>query len=305
MYIDFAWIGNFSASDPSASGYYSSPPTVTFAVTDSWATSQNVQRNANGVPVMSMSLLNPSTGAWTPVSIDLPAGQVNGQYRYVAHLDHFSTYAITANVGGGPVVMSSGRGGTSYAVQLADALTVTGEGRVLETIEEFGQKSIRVGIVDALVIAAKPVSFKTLKVGENVEVNIGVQDVEQASVIPPKAEVTIEVRAENSGTDQEKFELIFSYYDPTGKKAYESSQVIELAPGESRIINVNVPFTSPGTFDMIADVRSVPEGELLNTTQLRVTVPWLTINLYLLIVAAAVILGGSGASIILFVRRKA
>jgi hypothetical protein len=230
---------------------------------------------------------------------------VNGQYRYVAHLDHFSTYAITANVGGGPVVMSSGRGGTSYAVQLADALTVTGEGRVLETIEEFGQKSIRVGIVDALVIAAKPVSFKTLKVGENVEVNIGVQDVEQASVIPPKAEVTIEVRAENSGTDQEKFELIFSYYDPTGKKAYESSQVIELAPGESRIINVNVPFTSPGTFDMIADVRSVPEGELLNTTQLRVTVPWLTINLYLLIVAAAVILGGSGASIILFVRRKA
>lgn len=217
------------------------------------------------------------------------------------------TIAITDSItASAPVVTGSGRSSSNYSVELADSLEIADkqEGGVFEIVEEFGQKGMRVSITDALGVTSRMVSFKTLTVGENVEVNIGVQDVEQASVIPPKAEATIQVQAENSGTDQEKFQLIFSYYDQAGRKAHESSQVVELAPGESRLVNVEVPFTSPGTYDIIAEVRSIPEGELLNTTQLTVTVPWLAINLYLLIVAAAMVLGGSGAAITLFVRSR-
>jgi hypothetical protein len=166
----------------------------------------------------------------------------------------------------------------------------------------FEGSQVRVRIADSLAILSKPVPFKTFQVG-NVAVSITLQDIKQESIIPPKAAATFLVEMANSGDKNEKFTLNFWYYDGDGKKAWESSRLAELGPHESKQVLLSVPFTSPGIFDVVAEAHSVPGNELVNATELAVTIPWLTVNLYFLIIVAAVILGISGAGVALLLRR--
>ncbi|MGI0019182.1 MAG: hypothetical protein ACREAY_01785 [Nitrososphaera sp.] len=315
MYMDFDWVGSFSGADPGASGHYKDLPTFTFAVSESWASQQGVQRDSNRVPVMSLSLLDEAAGAWRQVSaIDSPAAPVNGQYVYVAHLEHFSTYAVTATKAPAPSGGTQGGNvspgtvppvvaGAALAVDLAESLAVgdVQDSVPVEVIEEFGQKKLSVRIADTVGIFIKPVSYRTFQVGD-IEVRITVQDVRQENVIPPKATATFLVEMDNLGGKDEKFTLNFWYYDQSGNRPYESSQVAEVGPHESRQLLVDVPFTEPGVFEVTAEARSIPGGDLVNTAQLTVTIPWLAINLYVLVVVAIAILGASGGVMAVFLR---
>jgi hypothetical protein len=317
LYLDVRWIGDFPGKeDPHVAEYYKNPPTFTFTVTDEWATTQQSQRDENGIPVVSLKLLDDSSGKWETITdMRRPTSGVDGVYTYVATLPHFSNYAITANkavVSKNPIVSTSAGMKMSppvlpqlsnLAVNLADSVNLgdTQNTISIQTIEEFGRKELKVGISDSLAVLTKPLPYKTFQVND-VDVKITVQDVKQESIVPPKAAATFLVEMANSGDKHERFTLSFWYYDGTGKK-WESSQIVELGPHESRSMTVSVPFASPGVFDVIAEARSLPGKDLVNATKLTVTVPWLTVNLYVVVVVAAVILGTSGTGIALLLGR--
>ncbi|MEW5841341.1 MAG: hypothetical protein AB1753_10100 [Thermoproteota archaeon] len=319
VYLDIRWWGNFpGGSDLGVQAYYANPPRFTFTVNDEWARTQGALRDENGVPQIRLRLLNEATNQWEEVTaIQTPASGTNGEYTYVATLEHFSTYAITAvkaaasspggSQGGGvspttpaplPAVL-----GAALTAQLAESLLMgdASESVPIEEIEEFGQKKFRVGIADSVAILTRPVSFKTFNVG-NVEVRITVQEVKQESIVPPRAVATFLVEMLNHGGKDEEFRLNFWYYDQEGTRPWESSQVARLGPYESKQLLVDVPFWQPGTFEVTAEARSVPGDDLVATTELTVMIPWLSINLYIVILVAIAILGGSGAFLALALR---
>jgi hypothetical protein len=241
---------------------------------------------------------------------------VDGTYTFVATLPHFSDYAITAT----RVPASTGgtQGGNplppvtpvtpvvppvALTVNLLESIALGDQQQSVpvEVIEEFGEKKLSVRIADAIAILSRPVSYKTFQVGD-VNVRITVQDVKQESVIPPKATATFLVELENLGGKEEEFTLNFWYYDQSGKKPYESSQVATIGPYGSKQMLVDVPFTEPGVFEVTAEARSIPGDDLVNTVQLTVTIPWLAINLYVLVVVAVAILGASGGVMAVLLR---
>lgn len=321
LYIDVRWIGEFpGAEDPSVSSYYEAPPRFTFAVVEEWVVRENITRDANGVPMVKLSLLNESTGAWEEIqSITPSVSAVGGIYTYVATLPHFSTYAVTADKASAPPVSGPapvGNHGVSSSapavavpqieglvVSLVESLGVGDLQRAVpvEVVEEFGQKRLAVGLADAIAVLVKPVSYKSFTVGQ-VNARIAMHDVRHESIVPPIAIATFVVDVENTGDDREEFVLNFWYYDETGGRAYESSQAVALGPMESERLTVPVPFTSAGTFEVTVEARSVPDGDLLNTLQLTVTVPWLAVNLYLLVAVAIAILGSSVGTVALLTR---
>ena len=308
LYLDVKWMGDFPGTeDPSVKAYYKNPPKFTFTVTDSWATEQNSERDGNGVPSVSLLLLNESAGIYEPLTtITRPIAAVDGVYTYVATLEHFSNYAIVANK------VTASYGGSyhppsptsSLAVDLAESLGIADKQNTvpLESLEEFGQKTFKVRIAESIIVLAKPVSYKTFQVGE-IDVKISLQDIKQEGIIPPKAAATFLVEMTNSGGKDEQFTLNFWYYGDDGKKAYETSQLAKIRPFESKQLVVSIPFTSPGTFDVTAEARSFPTDDLVTTTQLTATIPWLTINLYVLIIVATVIVGVSGAGLAIILSR--
>ena len=189
------------------------------------------------------------------------------------------------------------------SVNLLESIGLSEQQEVIpvEVMEEFGQKRITQIIAETIVILSKPVSYKTFQVGD-VNVRIAMQDVRQESIIPPKATATVLVELENLGGKEEEFTLNFWYYDQSGKKPYESSQLASIGPYESKQLLVDVPFTEPGVFEVTAEARSMPGDDLVNAVQLTFTIPWLTINLYVLVVVAVAILGASGGVMAVLLR---
>lgn len=314
MYVDIRWTGSFSPAGlhPGTGDHYRSPPAFTFAVTEAWAAQQNVQRDENGVPVMSVSMLDEATGGWQAVtSIDRPTGPTAGgqQYVYVAHLAHFSTYVVTADIAvrgsGGVIPPPPAPAAASVSVDLADALAVTEQqrGTAVEVVEEFGGAKTTVRLAEQLGIFAKPVGIKRIQVGENVEIAISAQDVRQESILPPRVVATVMLEMVNRGPVHEEFVLELSYYDAHGKKAYQSFEVVGLGPHESRQVAVGVPFTSSGEFEVLVEVRSATTSNLLNSTGIQVSVPWLAINLYLVLAAAGAVLAAVIAALAYLYRR--
>lgn len=321
LYVDVRWVGTDSSGNPldmSDPSYYMSNadptldghPTFTFAVTDEWANSNNAQRDSNGVPMITLNLLDDSTGAWDAISnsrIDRPTGvDANGQYVFTAHLDHFSTYVITANASAAAPSTVGGRGHASLTVPLSDSLQTIDapKATAVEVIEEFGGRKFNVALVDQLAVSTRQIAYQTFQVGENVQVSIGLDGITSVGILPQTARASFLVHVENSGPRYEKFQLNFWYYDQTGKKAYESSQEIEIGPFESKDSTVEVPFSSPGVFAVVAEARSVPEGNLINATQFTVNIPWLSIYFYTLVIAAVAIMGASSVAVaILLIKR--
>ena len=298
MYLDVDWIGNFPGSEsPALQTYYQNQPKFTFTVSEQWARDQQAAVDANGFPNLKLWLLDEVTNQWMPMMDISKTATGDDTYTFEATLPHLSTYAITANRapassgGSGPAVIN----GKALTVDLLDSLKFNDkqESVPVETIEEFGQKKLTVRIADAVAIFTKPVSYRTFQVGD-VEVRITMQDVRQESIITPKAIATFLVEMHNLSGKEEKFTLNFWYYDQSGNRPYESSQVAEIGPHESRELLVDVPFTKPGSFEVTAEARSILDGDLINTAQITVTIPWLSINLYVLVVIAVAILGASG-----------
>ncbi len=307
LYIDVRWVGTFAGgTSPASSSYYTTPPTFTFALTDAWANANNVQRDSNGVPMITLDLLNEVTSTWETIGadkIDEPTGLTDGQYVYVAHLEHFSTYVVTANTsptGGKGRVLSP----ATFAVDLFDSLQIREAQDTLpvQVIEEFVGEAFSVAIADRLGISVKPVAFQTFKVSENVNVSIGIDEITSEGILSQIAKANFIVQVANRGANHETFQLNFSYYDQAGKRAYESSQEIKIAPFEAKEYTIEVPFSSAGTFTVVAEAKSVPEGDLLNAAQFTVDIPWLSIYFHLLVSVAAAIIGASVVAAILLMR---
>jgi hypothetical protein len=304
LYMDFSWIGTFDGdvdlSDPS---YYDTAPTFTFAISEDWADENNVDRDENGVPIIALNLLDEDTGTWTVIDdVTAPTEATDGQYIYEAQLEHFSTYAVSAD----EAPAASGGGGIErFAVNLADALGLneSSAGRVIGVVEEFVGEQFAANLLDSVTISIRPVAYKTLQVGESVQVGISLQDVVQDTAVPPAAKALFLIDIENAGETPESFTLEFWYNDSTGRRAYETSRLVEIGPMESRQETLEIPFASPGTFEVTAGAVSA-SGMLLSVTQLTVAVPWLAVYMYLLIIAAAVILAGSAGAGWFFMRKR-
>jgi hypothetical protein len=303
FYLDVRWTGTFAGVErPSDPSFYAEAPTFSFAITDEWATQERMERDSNGVPILSLSLLNEATGEWEDVTdIDSPAGAVGGLYEYTARLEHFSTYAVTAETlpvgtGGG------GRDHDSFEVDLEESLEVSEQLKAvpIEVIEEPGAREFTVQLADALGILVQQGAVKTFTVRDMVDVTITVQSVERTSIFPPQVTATFRVDVINRGQEHEAFDLLFSYFDQSGKQAYSSSRLVEVGPLEKTRFALEIPFDSPGTFQVNIEARSIPEGKLLSTSQQLVEVPWLEANLYLLIIAVIAVLGGSAAALLIF-----
>ena len=312
FYLDVRFDGDFPLDvsgnpiDPSTEGYYANPPTFTFAITDEWADENNAERDADGVPIFSISLLDETTGEWEDLGGITFVSEEDGAYTYTVSLEHFSTYAVTANevtapTGGG------GRAHASFTVPLADSLQTIDatKGVAIEVIEEFGGQKFRVSLSDLLAISVRPVAYQTFSVSENVQVSIGLAGITEEGILPQTAKATFLVQVDNFGPTYETFRLDFWYYDQSGDRAYESSQEIAIGPFETRELTMQVPFSSAGTFAVVAEARSVPEGNLINTAQFTVNIPWLSIYLYSLLSVAAAIIGASAAVVaILLIKRN-
>ena len=191
-------------------------------------------------------------------------------------------------------------------MNLAESLSLVESTRTLpvEIIEEFVGTRFAAILVDSVTIASKPVAYKTIQVLPDVDVSITVVEVVQEGVIPPSAVAVLEVYIENRGDTREEFTLNFWYIDEGGRRAFELSRHVEIGPHESETLRVHIPFTSPGTYWVTAEARSVPDGDLLAWTQLTVTVPWLSVYFYVLIVVAVAIIGGSAIALILYLARN-
>jgi hypothetical protein len=307
LYMDFSWIGAFDGdvdlSDPS---YYSTPPTFTFAISEEWADENNVDRDENGVPVVVLSLLDEDTGEWTVIEdVVAPTEAVDGQYEYEAELEHFSTYAVSADEE--PVVVGGGGGGgiDRFAAELFESVSLAelAGSRAVTVLEEFAGEKFAANLLDSVAVSSRPVAYKILQVGESVQASISVQEVVQDTAVPPAAKAVFLIDIENFGTTQESFVLEFWYNDGTGRRAYESSRTVEIGPMESRQETLEIPFASPGTFEVTAGAVS-STGALLSVTQLTVVVPWLAVYMPLLIIASAVILAGSAGAGWYFMRKR-
>ena len=302
IYVDIRWVGNFPGSEsPAVPTYYQNSPRFTFTVNEEWVRDQGASRDAKGIPNLKLWLLDESANQWTQItSISKPTAERDGTYAFIATLPHFSGYAITATKASVPsgVTVSTAR-----VVNLLESLAVgdVQETLAVEMIDDYVEKKLAVGIADAIAIFTKPVSYKTFQVG-GVEVRITAQDVRQESIITTKATATFLVEMDNLGGKDERFTLNFWYYDQSGNRPYESSQVAEIGPHESRQLLVDVPFTEPGVFEVTAEARSIPDGNLINTGQLTVTIPWLAINLYIVVVVAVAVLGASAGVMAVLLR---
>ncbi|MGI0019672.1 MAG: hypothetical protein ACREAY_04295 [Nitrososphaera sp.] len=309
LYVDFEWVGNFSGADPGSSGDYDSPPTFTFAISDAWASQQGVLRDSNGVPVMSLSVLDEAAGAWQEVSaVDSPVAPVDGQYVYMAHLEHFSTYAVTAGKaargGGGQPPQQPAAG---IVAQLVDSMAVgdAPQAQAVEFIDQFSKnKGVAVRLVDQLRITTKPVGYgETVLVGKDATARMTLESVETEEGAFGSAVAKVLVHMGNKGDKPELFVLDYFYIDGAGKKAYESSRTLEIAPGELKIEEAKIPFTKPGTYQLLMEVRS-DAGALLGVMQVQVEVPWLAVNLYPLAAAVAVILVSTMAAMAVYASRR-
>lgn len=306
LYLNVRWVGDFDSGDPGVSSYYAEAPTFTFALTEEWADENDAERDEIGVPAITLNLLDESTGEWQAVSdVDVPtATNDDGEYVYVAHLEHFSTYAVTveeAAVSGG----GGGGGRDRFEAGLEESLAVadSARARAVEIIEEPAGIRYSATLQDSLGIASRPVAYKVLPVREDLDVLIALQQVSQHTGIPPSAKATFEVNVSNAGDAPQSFVLKLWYNDDKGVRAFESSQEIAVGARESRQELAEVVFGSPGTFEVTVEARSM-EGDLLNTTQMTVEVPWLTVNLWLLVVVALAIIGESVAMVLYLLRRR-
>jgi hypothetical protein len=269
--------------------------------------------DGNGVPFLKLWLLDEGTNTWEQItSIARPSGEEDGTYTFTATLPHFSDYAITAQTAT-PGTGGGGGGGGSppvpalFTVSLFEVLDLseTSEGQALEVIEEFVGEKYTARLLDSVVVSSRPVAYNTFQILKEVEVSITVVDVHHESVVPPSATALLETLIVNKGDVEEEFTLNFWYNDQTGARKFDLSLFVQVGPHESKTIPVEIPFTEPGTFRVTAEARGVPGGELLESTQLTVMIPWLSVYLYVLVAVAVAILGGSGAAIALYLARNA
>jgi hypothetical protein len=300
LYLDIRWAGTFASADPGTAGFYSDPPDLTFAVTEDWADENDVERNNNGVPAITLNLLDESTGEWEEIDdIDFPSDAQDGRYTYVAHLEHFSVYAVAAAADEG----GSGGGmptGASLSVQLADSLAVTEEQKNMHLtgVEEPASPQFIVRLLDIVSVDSRPIAYWPLQAGENVSVLVTVTDIRPAGAFLPAATAAVLAEITNTGTETASLLLKFWHGGEPGQTIS-----VDIGPGESRQVIAEVPFASSGEHVLNVEVRTT-EGGLVAYQQMTFEVPWLAVYFTLLTALLGGLAAAAGAAMYLFARSK-
>jgi hypothetical protein len=307
LYLDVRWMGEFDGiEDPSVEDYYDSAPTFTFSVNEQWIQTENAATDDDGAPVLELWLLDEGTGQWERIDDISFVERVEDTYTFSATLPHFSNYAVTAQV----AALAGGGGGggeesAQFAANLTDALALSdsSSGRSVEVIDEFVSEKFAAKLLDSVTISSTPMAYNTFHILQDVQVSIGIVDVRHAGTLLPGATAEFEVRLANMGSVQEEFTLQFWYNDQAGRRAQDAALTVKLVPGESRVVPMLVPFDEPGTFRVTIEANAL-DGQLLESTQLRVAVPWLSVYFYVLLAIAALVFAISAAAMMLVLRLK-
>jgi hypothetical protein len=336
--IKVQFTGNFTGGvDPSSSAFYSKLPTATFAVADSWATSHNLKRDANGVPVLSINLLDENTGQWQILDsndIQAPTSSVNGQYTYVATLPHFSVYSITgvpiAIPQGGHATLpfnafavqlsdyfgtrdsipssASGLPGQSKQVSLSDIFSVASSAAYLEVPAPVGISNTNVveDLQEAISLDAGSTARKTLVIN-SVFVDVSVASVDSnlnsvTSMFVPGSVAAVSFDISNTGKTDENLTISYWYTDQSGNRVYEGSQNVYVKAGQMLHSKASIPFAAPGDYKLFVDARTASGA--ISTTNLDITVPFLSAYLIFVVEAVAAIVSTATGVVIYSIKSK-
>jgi hypothetical protein len=254
------------------------------------------------VPAITLSLLNESTGEWEEVDdIDAPlAANDDSEYVYVAHLEHFSTYALSAEAasgsGGG-----SGSAGARLSVRIADSIALVEgqEGEHIGVIEEFASSQFAVQLLDSVSVDSRPVAYWPLEAGKSASVLVSVADIRPAGLFPPAAKALVHVDIAN--TDAETASFVLELWH--GDRESGSSTAVEIGPGQSRQLTVEVPIASYGEQALNAETRTA-QGDPIAFRQMTVYVPWIAVYLHLIVALLGGLAAAAGAGLYMFVRQR-
>ncbi|HEX7031771.1 MAG TPA: hypothetical protein VF172_02105 [Nitrososphaera sp.] len=132
----------------------------------------------------------------------------------------------------------------------------------------------------------------------NVTVTLNVVDVRSSGFGLAVATLNFEIT--NTGRAPEK--LTLRYWYGSGDTRYENSQQLTISNGEYIAQRIEVPFSSTGSYNIMVEART--EDQSILTTNIVVEVPWLAVNLYLLVIIAVAVVTASLAYMIYFMRNR-
>jgi hypothetical protein len=136
---------------------------------------------------------------------------------------------------------------------------------------------------------------------QNVTVAVNVADVQPVTFGGAGAMLNLEIS--NKNEEEENLVLRYTYSDPaTGKLLHEGEQTITAVAGDSITQSVQIPFYSVGTYDLMIVVQS-SDGTLA-ATDIVVSVPWLSVYLYMLVAVAGVVIAASACYVFFAMRRS-
>jgi hypothetical protein len=299
FFIDASFTGNFGGATPANSTFFQELPQITFTVDEEWTIENQVERE-NGVPAISLFLLDETTGEWIEISdIELQESAVDGTYTYAVTLPHFSTYLVSAN----KHIPRNGGDGQEFNRSLSESLSVNSI-MGLSEVQEIGGQSIIKNLAESMtinVVVPEPLHQRVITI-QNVSVAVSVADVRSAALFGT-AVATLNFEITNKNGAEEDMVLRYWYSDPaSGKMLYEGEQAVTVGAGQSLGWAVEIPFYSEGVFDLMIEAKS--DDGTLATTDIVIKVPWLAVYLYALVAAAIVVVLISLFYVIFAMRRS-
>jgi hypothetical protein len=285
FYIDVSYVGDFVGSTPSDEAFFAEPPQITFTVTEEWAEDENVDRDANDVPIITLFLLDEATGEWIKIldeDIEAPESVVGGDYTYTATLPHLSTFAVNAEAES--VHRGGGVGPDHHTRSLTESLLVSSVANLGVPFGSEGRVVFK-DISESLTLTAiqlQPLHQRVITI-DDVLVAVSIGDVKSATFGTAVATLNFEIK--NRGDGAKEMVLKYGYSDPlSGWTVYRGEETVIVGPGESIIKVVEIPFHSSGSYSIMIEVES--ESGTLTTTEIAVEVPWFSVYLYILIAIA-------------------
>jgi hypothetical protein len=285
-----------SGLTPSDPAFYIEPPVFTFSIPEEWADSENIGRVGGDGPLITLFLYNDESGEWEEIEIiDWPSSAVNGEFTYTAILPHFSIYSVTGESGRS----GGGSGGViqdkfNISRKIVDSISIRAETQtILEAEQVVEGKDISEQLNEVLKFVAEPVYSTQTFIVNDISVTVTVIDITPDKIFTNAAIAKTVFDITNEGTVDEIVELKYWYADRTGNRLYESSEQLFITSGDSIQKSVEIPFSAPGNYDIVVEAQTL-EGAT-SSTSINVTIPWLSVNLFIIMgIAAALLIAVAG-----------
>jgi hypothetical protein len=185
---------------------------------------------------------------------------------------------------------------------VAESMLVSSPANLDLSIESEGKLVIK-NLADSLKVTAtqgQPLHQRFITI-QNVSVAVNVADVKSAGLLGA-AVATLNFEITNENGAEEEIVLRYWYSDPeSGTLLYEGNQTVTVGAGQSLTYTVDIPFYSEGISDIMIEAKS-GDGTIAST-DIAVSVPWLTVYLYVLVAVAAAVVLISISYVIFAIRR--